>query len=269
MAADGACGGWETPPPLTVFHDATACGAPTPALIAAPLGRFQMGAKKRDRWAHDNERPRHRVTFRRPFAVGRFAVTFDEYDAFVAATGAERPDDHGWGRGRRPVINVSWEDAQRYCAWLSEVVGARYRLPSEAEWEYLCRAGGDGRFSTGDMITTAQANFNGQDPWISGCGATFLERTTPVGAYPPNAWGFYDMHGNVAEWVEDCWIEGYAGAPTNGAPRRLGADARAISAVVRGGGWSARPRFLRSTDRWHYGRDVRFEFIGFRVARDL
>lgn len=271
MAADGSFHKRLAPPSgaaLSAMRDPARDGAPTPEMIVAPLGRFQMGAKKRDSFAHDVERPRRRVTFRRPFAVGRYAVTFDEYDAYAAATGADRPDDHGWGRGRRPVIHVSWEDATGYCLWLAEQTGARYRLPSEAEWEYVCRAGGDARYQTGDTISSLDANFNGVDAWDPGLSGPFLEKTVEVGSYAPNAWGFYDLHGNVTEWVQDCWIEGYAGAPGNGAPR-FAEPELAISAVVRGGAWSARPRFVRTTDRWHYARDVRFEFIGFRVARDL
>ncbi|MEO1328559.1 MAG: formylglycine-generating enzyme family protein [Pseudomonadota bacterium] len=252
------------PRALEVFRDAAPAAHPTPEMIALPVGAFQMGSPDADDWGHAVERPRRVVRFDRSLAMGRYAVTFEEYDAFAQDAGVARPGDHGWGRGRRPVVNVGWHDAVAYCAWLSERTGAPYRLPSEAEWEYACRAGIDARFSTGDAISTDQANFNGE-----GDGGVFLQKTVEVGAFPPNAWGLHEMHGNVAEWVQDCWIEGYDGAPADGAPRHMGETEHAISAVVRGGGWSARSRFVRAADRWHYGRDVAFEFIGFRVARDL
>lgn len=274
MAADGgtAISEFAMDADCASFRDVTASGAPAPDMIAPPLGRFQMGAYRRDAYAGDVERPRRGVTLRRPFALARFAVTFDAYDAFVAATGADSPSDEGWGRGRRPVVNVSHRDAIAYCAWLSEETGARYRLPSEAEWEYVCRAGGDARFATGDAISSVDANFNGLSPWPGAEPGPYLDQTAEVGAYAPSAWGFYDLHGNVVEWCADDWFPSHEGRPGTPAPRKSPHPKRRRddedTAVVKGGGWSAKALFVRATDRWHYAKDVRLPMIGFRVARD-
>ncbi len=152
--------------------------------------------------------PQHRVTVK-PFAIGKYEVTFDEWDACVKAGGCNgyRPEDPGWGRGNRPVINVSWNDTKAYVAWLAKKTGNPYRLPSEAEWEFAARAGTTTPFAFGTTITPKQANFGRSDG-----------KTEPVGSYPPNAWGLYDMHGNVWEWVEDCWHDNYGRSPTDGQP---------------------------------------------------
>ena len=144
-----------------------------------------------------DERPQHRVAIGRRFAIGRYPVTFDEYDRFCEAKQRKKPGDGGWGRGRRPVIDVSWNDARDYVAWLSQETGQAYRLPSEAGWEYACRAGTTSRYSFGDAITARDVNYAD-----SGLG-----RTSEVGAYPANRWGLHDMHGHVWEWVEDDWHE--------------------------------------------------------------
>ena len=155
----------------------------------------------------DDERPVHTVRVER-FELSKYEVTFEEYDRFTAATGRARADDEGWGRGRCPVINVTWDDAVAYTQWLSQQTGERYRLPSEAEWEYAARAGTSTAYSWGNEIGRNRAN-------CYGCGSRWDGRqTAPVGSLSPNGWGLHDMHGNVWEWVQDCWNESYRGAPT-------------------------------------------------------
>ena len=168
----------------------------------------------------DKERPQRQVNVP-AFALGQTAVTFDQWDACVADGGCTlSPGDGGWGRGDRPVINVSWDDAKEYVTWLSYRTGRQYRLPSESEWEweYATRAGTTDRFNTGDCISTELANFNGPG-FAQGCTLGVLRaRTLPVGSFAPNAFGLYDTHGNVWEWVQDCWNENYVGAPPMEAP---------------------------------------------------
>jgi formylglycine-generating enzyme required for sulfatase activity len=239
-----------------------------PDMIQIPAGRFLMGSPPDEPGRYDNEGPQHWVQIP-AFALGKHAVTFDQWDACVAAGGCNhRPEDQGWGRGQRPVINVSWDDAQQYIRWLSRETGKTYRLPSEAEWEYATRAGTNAPFSTGDCISTTLANYNGDQDY-NGCGAktgVFLGKTQPVASYPENPWGLYDMHGNIWEWVEDCWHDSYAGAPTDATPWRRANSPRH---VVRGGSWSFYPRFLRSAYRYRYAKDLRDLALGFRVARTL
>ncbi len=184
-------------------------------------------------------------------------MTFDEWDMCAADGGCDnyRPDDARWGRGWRPVINVSWSDAKVYVAWLSQETGKAYRLLSEAEWEYAARAGTRTRFSFGDDISEKDANFLGG-----------LGKTWQVGAYPANPWKLHDMHGNVWEWVEDCWNESYDGAPSDGSAWTSG---DCSTRVLRGGSWSNYPRLLRSAYRNWNSADNRDYDYGFRVARTL
>jgi formylglycine-generating enzyme required for sulfatase activity len=218
-----------------------------PELVEIPPGKFMMGYE---------ERPQHEVRIGSRFAVGRYPVTFEEYDCFAAETGREQPNDRNWGRGRRPVINVSWNDAKAYVEWLSQVTGQPYRLPSEAEWEYAARAGTTTRYSWGnDNITAENANYGRS-----------VGKTTEVGTYPANPWGLHDMHGNVSEWVEDCWNDSYQGAPSDGSAWTSG-DCRLR--VRRGGSWINTPEFLRSADRLWDNSDLRNNYVGFRVARTL
>ena len=172
-----------------------------PEMVVVPAGEFTMGSND-----DDFQKPPHKVTIKAPFAAGRFAVTFAEWDA---AGLAHKPRDEGWGRGRRPVIYVSWEDAKSYAAWLSQKTGKEYRLLSEAEWEYCCRAGTTTKYAFGDSITRQQAQFS-EGVWGS------AKQTVEVGKFPPNAWGLYDTHGNVWEWCEDNWHADYTGAPQDG-----------------------------------------------------
>ena len=201
------------------FRDCLAC----PELVVVPAGSFLMGSPVSETRRDDDEGPQHRVTIPAPLAVGRYEVTFAEWDACVAAGGCpHRPDDAGWGRGRRtrPVINVSWKDAQAYVQWLSRKTGQTYRLLSEAEWEYVARAGTSTAWYWGAREAGQCGYANGADEeakkhnssWtVVGCDDGYY-RTAPVGRFEANAFGLYDVLGNVWEWVQDCWHESYEGA---------------------------------------------------------
>ena len=212
----------------------------------------------------DDEHPQHEVTIAKPFAVGKFAVTFDEWDA-CAAQGGCRADvsDEGWGRGRRPVINVRWDAAQAYVKWLSGVTGKPYRLLSEAEYEYAARAGSQTEYPWGDEITL------NDKPMANcvGCGGEWGgKQTAPVGSFPANGFGLYDMVGNVWEWTEDCWNKDYKGASADGLAWTTGDCNRR---VVRGGSWNYGPVDLRSAYRYRFNTSLRINYLGFRVARTL
>ncbi|MBI1383911.1 MAG: SUMF1/EgtB/PvdO family nonheme iron enzyme [Rhizobiales bacterium] len=239
----------------------------SPQLVVIPAGEFWMGSPDEEAGHLDSEAPYKSRVIAEPFAIGRFAVTFDEWDAARAA-GAELPNasDRGWGRGNRPVINVSHEDAQAYCRWLSERTGRKYRLPSEAEWEYACRAGTDTPFWWGASISTKQANYDGNYTYGGGAKGEYRQRTVPVDKFEPNPWGLHQVHGNVWEWCADPWHETYQGAPEDGSPW-LGGEKSLF--VVRGGSWSGNPWNLRSASRSRVHPDLRDDFLGFRVARTL
>ena len=239
-----------------------------PELVVIPAGTFRMGSPASEEGRDDDEGPQHRVTLR-SFALGVTEVTFDEWEACVRGGGCNgyRPGNRGWGRGSRPVINVSWNDAQAYVSWLSSATGAGYRLPSESEWEYAARGGTATPFHTGATISTDQANYDGDYVYGSGRRGTYRERTTPAGTFPPNAFGLYDVHGNVWEWVDDCSHGDYSGAPSDGTAWGRGGDCS--RRVLRGGSWVSLPRDLRSAARHRYTAGNRSSVIGFRVARTL
>ena len=240
-----------------VFADPLTLGGDGPEMVVIPTGQFRMGCVSGQRCEGDEELPVHDVTIPQSFAVSKYEVTFEDYDRFTYPNGV---DDEGWGRGRRPVINVSWDDAQEYVAWLSRQTGQSYRLLSEAEWEYVARAGSSTVYSWGNDLGSNRAN-------CVGCGSQWDDfRTAPVGSFPPNAFGVHDMHGNVREWVEDCWNESYAGAPSDGSAWRSGDYEWR---VLRGGSWDDFPRLLRSAFRDWYSTGYRYDIIGFRVARTL
>ena len=229
-----------------------------PEMVVIAGGRFRMGCVSGQNCAND-EQPVHEVQVE-SFELGKYEVTFEEYDRFTAATGRVLAGHRGWGLGRRPVINVSWEDAVAYTKWLSEQTGERYRLPTEAEWEYAVRAGTVTRYSWGDEIGRNRAN-------CRVCGSRWDgEQTAPVGSFAPNGWGVHDMHGNVWEWVQDCWNGDYQGAPVDGSAWESGDCSRR---VLRGGSWNFNPRFLRSAYRVRYTTSLRLFNIGFRVARTI
>ena len=237
-----------------VFRDCPDC----PEMVVVPAGSFTMVSPSSEEGRSDSEGPQHRVTIRESFAVGKYEVSFAEWDACVAGGGCNdyRPDDSGWGRGERPVINVSWSDAKAYVGWLSRKTGEQYRLLSEAEWEYVARAGTTGPFHFGPTISTDQANYDEN-----------RMKTVPVGSFSANGFGLHDVHGNVGEWVEDCWHDSYSGAPVDGSAWVSGDDCG--RRVLRGGSWSNIPWLLRSAVRVRYPPEVRINKFGFRVARTL
>ena len=240
------------------FQDCPAC----PEMVVIPPGSFRMGCLSDDDSCPAGERPVRIVRIPQPFALSKHEVTFADWDACVAAggCGGYRPTDRGWGRGNRPVIHVSWRDAQAYASWLSEETGEPYRLPSESEWEYAARAGTVTKYSWGDLIGRNRAN-------CDGCGSRWDDdRTAPVGSFAPNPFGLHDMHGNVWEWVEDCWNGSYSGAPSDGGAWLSGDCAKR---VLRGGSWGVKPRLLRSALRGWNSPGDRLNSIGFRVARTL
>ena len=271
--------GAGAPEPRTVFRDCDAC----PEMVVVPPGSFMMGSPATEADRDDQEGPRREVTIDYPLAVGVYEVTFAEWDACVSAGGCEeyRAEDEGWGRGRRPVVNVSWEDAQAYVAWLSDETGQQYRLLSEAEWEYVARAGtrtarywggsrsGQCRYANGfdqDFATTERGRRLTEFFEPAPCSDGYADRTAPVGALQPNRFGLHDVLGNVWEWTEDCWNDGYAGAPTDGRPWTSGDCTRRM---LRGGSWLDFPHVLRSANRLRNGAGDRYYLNGFRLARTM
>ncbi len=240
------------------FRDCDFC----PEMVVIPAGTFTMGSPADEEGRDDDEGPQRDVTIGSPFAIGKYEVTFEEYDRFAEATERDLPDDEGWGRGRRPVINVNWEDANTYCAWLGEQTVRTYRLPSEAEWEYAARAGTTTPFSTGDTITTEQANYDGNYPYAGDEKGEYRKKTLPVGSLEANPFGLADMHGNVWEWVEDIYQGSYEGAPADGSAWLKDGSLR----VVRGGSWFYGAGLVRSAFRYGYEPGFRYFNLGFRCA---
>ena len=230
-----------------------------PEMVAIPAGSFTMGAADDELDLDGNEGPRRMVSVR-AFAASKYEITFAQWDACVAGggCGGYRPADQGWGRGNRPVINVSWNDTQSYIAWLNDRADdGRYRLLSEAEWEYAARAGTTSAYSTGSSLSTSQARFNSSS-------------TAEVGSYPANRFGLHDMHGNVLEWTQDCWTADYSSARGDGSANTTGDCAFRI---VRGGSWSSTLSWstissrLRSATRGRLTPTHQSNEVGFRVAR--
>ncbi len=244
------------------FRDCPDC----PEMVVIPPGQFIMGSPLNEEGRNDDEGPQREVLVS-SFALGKVEVTFDEWDACVSAGGCtHRPEDKGWGRGDRPVINVSWEDAQQYVAWLSSETGHAYRLPSEAEWEYAARAGTTTPFWNGTTISTSEANYDGNYAYGDGQKGEYRVQTLPVGSFSANLFGLFDMHGNVWEWVEDRFHENYEGAPLDGSPWIAGNNS---DRVLRGSSWLNGPGGLRSANRYGHGPNGRNDGGGFRVARTL
>jgi len=251
--------------PKDVFRE---CDQGCPEMVVVPAGSFTMGSPASDNYGSNDERPQHRVTIARPFAVGRLAVTFDEWDGCVAdgGCGGRRPDDEGWGRGKRPVINVSWDDAKTYVSWLSKKTGKTYRLLSEAEREYVTRAGTTAPFWWGSSISPTKANYNGNYTYGGGAKGEYRQKTVPVDSFEANLFGLYQVHGNVYDWVEDCYHDSYSGAPTDGSAWTSG---KCEFRVLRGGSWWSLPGGLRAALRVRYTSVSRNDNGGFRVARTL
>jgi formylglycine-generating enzyme required for sulfatase activity/class 3 adenylate cyclase len=244
--------------PMDSFKE---CAKHCPEMIVLPMGSFTMGSPTSI--GNDNEHPQHQVTIKSSFAVAKFELTFADWDA-CAAYGDCDPDvsDGGFGRGQQPVINVSWNDAQRYATWLSKMTGKPYRLLSEAEYEYAARAGMQTAYPWGDAIGKGNAN-------CISCGSEWDgKHPAPVGSFAPNQFGLYDIVGNVMEWVEDCVHSNYDGAPADGSAWIEGGDCN--RRFVRGGAWDREPDTLRPAFRgWRGGTAVRFDNRGFRLARTL
>lgn len=272
---------------LREFRDCPEC----PVMVALPAGKYLMGAPEgeapaaeiptRPEHTERAEKPQVEVTIERPFAIGKYEVTFDQWEACVEAGGCEyRPDDEGWGRGDRPVIHVARTDAETYVDWLSRRTGEEYRLPSEAEWEYAARAGTQTARWWGDELG------EGRVP-CDGCGTRWDDQSTaPVGSFPANPWGLHDMLSNVSEWVADCWHESHAGHPGDASPRidsspwwkeeewesRRGEQCK--RPVSRGGAYSYYPWTVRSAHRYFYFPNPNWyerksDTKGFRVARTV
>ena len=218
-----------------------------------PAGSFTMGSPASE-VSRGNDETQHQVTLS-AFRISKYEVTFAQYDAFCIATGRKKPKDKGWGRGRRPVIFVSWDDATAFAEWMG------FRLPTEAEWEYAARGGTTTPFSTGNNLTTSQANYNGNYSYNSNAEGEYREKTMPVGSFAPNAWGLYDMHGNVWEWCSDRYGDYSTSAQTNPKGPSSGA-----CRVFRGGGWRRDAYFCRSAYRDTYTPDRCTYDIGFRLV---
>jgi formylglycine-generating enzyme required for sulfatase activity len=251
-------GAEESLKPQQEFQECSRC----PVMVVVPAGEFMMGSPETQKGREVDEFPQHKVTIGKPFSVAKFEVTFDDWDACVELGGCKNywPGDSGWGRGNRPVIDVNWDDAQQYVAWLSQLAGKRYRLLTEAEYEYATRAGTTTVYPWGDDIGKNNAN-------CFACGSQWdKKQTAPVGSFAPNGFGLFDMVGNVWEWVEDCSHPDYQGAPTDGSAWMSG---NCRMRIQRGGAWSFFPQDLRSAHRTGVFTDRRFDFIGFRVGRTL
>ena len=226
------------------------------SMLLIPAGEFSMGPPG---GRLRSSEPVHKVRFSKPFAIERYETTFEEYDRFAKATGRPLPDDAGFGRGRRPVINVTWQDAKDYAAWLSLETGKNYRLPTEAEWEYAARSGGQ------DEIWASTSDLNDLQRYA----VWAAKRTEPVGRRKPNGLGLYDMTGNVWEWVEDCWHDSYQGAPKDAtAWGQAGVRDCVAQRVIRGGSWGGDPGDLRASSRSWVQADSRYSSLGFRLVQD-
>jgi formylglycine-generating enzyme required for sulfatase activity len=239
---------------IRTFRDCSDC----PEMVLVPDSSFVMGSPASEAGREMDESPLRRVTVP-AFAVGKYEVTWAEWERCVSAGGCASLMADGFGGGTRPVTNVSWNEAVAYTTWLSNKAGHTYRLLSEAEWEYAARAESSGRWSFGDNEAAL-----GSYAWFSSNAAS---ATQAVGMKMANAFGLYDMHGNVWEWVQDCYAKNYSdGQPSNGSAYQ---DGSCSSRVIRGGSWRGYPQLLRSADRVRYGPTFRDVEIGFRVARTL
>jgi formylglycine-generating enzyme required for sulfatase activity len=236
--------------PKDIFKECDEC----PEMVVVPSGRFIMGSPDSEAGSNDIEGPQYPVAFPHQFAVGRYAVTFEEWDACVADMACKQRSDAGWGRGRRPAINVSWHDAKSYVTWLTNKTGKPYRLLTEEEREYVARAGTETPFWWGSIISSSQANYDGRAK------GQYRERTMPVDSFNPNPWGLYQVHGNVSEWTENCYKRYAPTARTN---------SDCSFRVLRGGSWWNGPASLRSGSRGRHGADSSDNTIGLRVARTI
>jgi formylglycine-generating enzyme required for sulfatase activity len=280
--------------PKDVFKECDIC----PEMVVVPEGSFTMGSRSNEKGRSDNEGPQHAVKIAKPFAVGKFHVTVDQFTAFVSETGydagtkcnvfeggskMEEKPGRSWRNpgfaqtGAHPAVCLSWSDAKAYVAWLSRKTGRRYRLLTEAQWEYAARAGSATRYSFGDDEKESCRYANGADQtakstipeaksWTIAPCTDGYAYTSPVGSLLPNAFALHDMHGNAYQWLEDCWHANYTGAPADGSARTSG---DCSVRVVRGGAWWVPPSGLRSARRDWTGADNRHAYVGFRLGRTL
>ncbi len=232
-----------------------------PELVKIEPGCFEMGSSNGEK----SELPPHKVCIKQPFFMGKYEVTFEQFDQFAKETDLKMPDDNGWGRGKRPVTNVNWQTAREYAVWLTKKTGTKCRLPSEAEWEYAARAGTTTEYAlpapggSDNIKGKALAN-------CVGCGSEWDDqRTAPVGSFKANAWGLYDMHGNVWEWTADCWHDHYESSPRDGAAWETENNGNCQLRVLRSGSWYYKLEDLRSADRNKFDPIDRDDDVGFRV----
>jgi formylglycine-generating enzyme required for sulfatase activity len=233
-------------------------------MVAIPGGRFWMGSPDGEKSRRDSESPQHEVSVP-DFFLGKFTVTQAQWRAVAQLPQINRSlnaDPSRFKGDNRPVEQVSWDEAQEFCVRLSQATGKAYRLPSEAQWEYACRAGSTMPFAFGATLNTDIANYDGNHIYGNGKKGVWREQTVDVGSFPPNAWGLYDMHGNVWEWCEDSWHNNYNGAPTDGI---AWIDNSTEYKLLRGGSWNYFPRRSRSAFRFNSSRDGRYFNVGFRV----
>ncbi len=223
-------------------------------VIYPKTNTYQMGSND----GYDDEKPVHSITFDHDFEIAKTQVTFEEYDLYCEDTEAEKPSDEGWGRGKRPVINVSWDDTQAYCKWLSKETSKEYRLPTEAEWEYACRAGTSTKWSFGDDEKEL-----GKYAWYS---ENSNSKTHEVATKKENSWGLHDMHGNVREWCQDDWVDNYENTPRDGTAYKKSKNS---SKVLRGGSWIYNATLTRSAYRYFRSPTSRDDVDGFRLLRTL
>jgi len=227
-------------------------------MVQIPAGSFMMGSPSGE--GNDNERPQHQVIFPKPFYLGKYAITQEQWQAVMGN------NPSSFKGAKWPVENVTWNDAVQFCQKLSQKTGKNYRLPSEAEWEYACRAGTTTAFHFGETITPDLVNYDGNNPYGAAPKGLYRQETTPVGSFPPNAFGLYDMHGNVWEWCADPWHGNYNGAPSDGSSWKTGGGS---NRVVRGGSWFSYPAFGRAANRNYYSAGYSNGDRGFRVVEAL
>ncbi|MBN8446988.1 MAG: formylglycine-generating enzyme family protein [Gammaproteobacteria bacterium] len=237
--------------------------APGIVLVEVPSGQFSMGCNSGDTECLKAENPSHTVNVE-AFSISATEITFAQYDLFAVDTDRPLPDDEGWGRENRPVINVFWDDVVAYTEWLSAKTGQHFRLPTEAEWEYAARAGTSSKYNFGDSIDCLKTNYDGAKCPERRVDDS-LKGTMPVGSYGSNAFGLYDTHGNVSEWTLDCWTDDYSNSPNDGTANYSGdCEVR----ITRGGSWSADAKAVRTTDRSFEIRHATDKTVGFRILLD-
>lgn len=255
---------------FSVIQDKLKNGKLAPVVIVLPAGSNTLGDLTGS--GIPREQPTYKIIIDESFAIGKYEVTFDEYDYFCEQTGRVKPDDKGWGRGKHPVMNVTWNDAHSYVKWLSTVTGEKYTLPSEAQWEYAARAGSQTNYWWGDLPgdKLAQCGDCAEIQRCTDCKdePAFIEGTALVGSYKANPFGLHDMHGNLAEWTIDCGNESNPSEPSDGTPRLSGDCGKRI---IKDGSWSNNVRFIRSSVRLSPpdGNEHKGKNVGFRILREL